>query len=117
MSTILFADDADMVRKMYTGVLRKKGYSVLEAVDGAEALSVARRYAQKIDLLITDLLMPRMGGLELREALRAMHPETRVLFISGYAGATPESSAPFLQKPFTPSTLLSRVTEILPAEQ
>ena len=86
MYTILFADDTDIVRELFCEALRRSGYRVLEAEDGAKALSVARRHSGPIDLLITDIMMPHLSGPKLRRALGASHPETRVLFISGYAG-------------------------------
>ncbi len=117
MSTVLFAEDAEIVRELFCGVLRDSGYNVLEAEDGAKALSVARRHPGPIHLLITDILMPRMGGLELRRAIRACHPETRVLFISGYSEDALDTGDCFLQKPFTPITLVARVNDILQASE
>jgi two-component system, cell cycle sensor histidine kinase and response regulator CckA len=115
MYTVLFAEDTDIVRELFCGVLRRSGYCVLEAEDGVEALSLARRHPGPIHLLITDIMMPRLGGLELRHALRTSHPEAAVLFISGYAGEEAHCDAPFLQKPFTSVRLLARVTDILQA--
>lgn len=113
MYTILFADDTDIVRELFCEALRRSGYRVLEAEDGAKALSVARCHSGTIDLLITDIMMPRLSGPKLRRALGAPHPETSVLFISGYAGDEVDFDGPFLQKPFTPDTLLARVADIL----
>ncbi|MDQ2898233.1 MAG: response regulator [Acidobacteriota bacterium] len=113
MNTILFVDDMEMIRNLMCNVLRRSGYSVLEAEDGWEALSLARRQSGPIDLLITDIAMPRVGGLELRRDLRASHPESSALFISGHCEAELELDAPFLRKPFTPASLLSLVSEIL----
>jgi two-component system cell cycle sensor histidine kinase/response regulator CckA len=112
MYTVLFADDTAVVRRLFCEVLRGSGYGVLEAEDGREALWVARRHRGPIHLLITDISMPRMGGLELRRAIGASHPETRVLLISGSTDAL-DADVQFLQKPFTPITLLARVTHIL----
>jgi two-component system, cell cycle sensor histidine kinase and response regulator CckA len=78
-------------------------------------LSLARRHPGPIHLLITDVIMPQLRGPELWRALRASHPETAVLFISGYAADEAHFDAPFLQKPFTPVRLLARVTDILQA--
>lgn len=86
MYTVLFAEDTDVVRELFCEALRRSGYCVLDAADGAKALSVARRHPGPIHLLITDLMMPQLTGPELRRALRASHPETSVLYISGYFG-------------------------------
>jgi two-component system cell cycle sensor histidine kinase/response regulator CckA len=117
MYTILFADDTDIVRELFCEALRRSGYRVLEAEDGAKALSVGGRHSGPIDLLITDIMMPHLSGPKLRCALGASHPETRVLFISGYAGDEVDFDGPFLQKPFTPDTLLARVADILQASE
>ena len=74
---------------------------------------LARRHTDPIHLLITDVVMPRMGGLELVRVFRLCHPEAAVLFISGYSGDTLDHDALFLQKPFAPATLLGRITEVL----
>ena len=113
MHTVLFADDADLVRNLLCAALRSAGYSVLEAGDGYEGLLLSRQHKGPIHLLITDVVMPRMGGLELSRALKTYHPESNVLFISGYPADMLEENVSFLQKPFTPVTLISRVAEIL----
>ena len=74
---------------------------------------MSRRHTGPIHLLITDVVMPRMGGMELSRALKAHRPESSVLFISGYTADMLDQEVPFLQKPFTPDTLISRVAEIL----
>src|SRR5579872_455812 len=117
MYTILFADDTDIIRELFCEALRRSGYRVLEAEDGAKALLVARGHPGPIDLLITDILMPDLSGPKLRRALGASHPETSVLFISGYAGDEVDFDGPFLQKPFTPDTLLARVADIFHASE
>jgi two-component system cell cycle sensor histidine kinase/response regulator CckA len=117
MYTILFADDTDIVRELFCEALRRSGYRVLEAEDGAKALSVARRHSGPIDLLITDIMMPHLSGPKLRYALGASLAETSVLFNSGYAGDEVDFDGPFLQIPFTPNTLLARVAEILKASE
>jgi two-component system, cell cycle sensor histidine kinase and response regulator CckA len=113
MYTVLFADDTDVVRNLLCAALRHAGYSVLEAGDGYEGLLLSRHYKGPIHLLITDVVMPRMGGMELSRALKTYHPESNVLFISGYPADMLEQNVSFLQKPFTPVTLISRVAEIL----
>jgi two-component system, cell cycle sensor histidine kinase and response regulator CckA len=116
MYTILFADDTDIVRELFCEALRRAGYRVLEAENGAKALSAARG-SGPIELLITDVMMPHLSGPQLRRALRAPHPETSVLFISAHPGDEVDFDGPFLQKPFTPDTLLARVADILHASE
>ncbi len=117
--TILLAEDEDGVRKVVTDMLRKQGYTVLAAVGGTHALEIATRSERPIDLLITDMVMPGMGGRELADQLRALRPGTRVLFVSGYtdSGIVTEgelnSETAFLQKPFTPEDLARKVREVL----
>jgi two-component system cell cycle sensor histidine kinase/response regulator CckA len=113
MYTVLFADDTDVVRNLLCAALRQAGYSVLEAGDGYEGLLLSRHHTGPIHLLITDVVMPKMGGMELSRAVKAHHPESSVLFISGYTGDMLDQAASFLQKPFTPDTLISRVAGIL----
>ncbi len=113
MLTILLADDAFPVRELCCKVLREHGYTVLDACDGQDALSLARQYRDKIDLLITDIVMPRLGGLGLSRAFRDVHPEAGVLFMSGYHTEELDTSASFLPKPFTGGVLLQRVGELL----
>ena len=113
MYTVLFADDEDVVRTLLCAALRHAGHSVLEAADGYEGLLVCRHHKEPIHLLITDVVMPRMGGLELSRALKSSHPESNVLFISAYPADMLEQNVSFLQKPFTPGALIARVAEIL----
>ncbi|MDZ4797456.1 MAG: response regulator [Bryobacteraceae bacterium] len=117
--TILLAEDEDGVRKVTTEMLRKQGYNVLAAVNGSHALEVASRGETRIDLLITDMVMPGMSGRELADQLRAKRPGTKVLFVSGYtdSGIVTEgelnSETAFLQKPFKPEDLGRKVREVL----
>lgn len=113
MHTVLFADDTDEVRKLCCAVLQQHGCTVMEARDGYEALSLALDHPDPIDLLITDVVMPRLGGLDLCRAFKDCHPEARVLFISGYTAGQLDEGTTFLQKPFTPSQLRRRVDELL----
>jgi signal transduction histidine kinase/ligand-binding sensor domain-containing protein/CheY-like chemotaxis protein len=117
--TLLLAEDEELVRAMASRVLRDLGHEVLEAVDGEEALEVAARHTGSLDLLITDLVMPRMGGLDLATRLRMRHPGLRVVFMSGYAdrvvAAQLPAGAPMLHKPFTPNVLAQRVHDVLRA--
>ncbi len=116
--TILVVDDEDVVRTLASEILQMKGYSVLEAVNGSEALRLAEREAGPIHLLLTDVVMPQMQGPELANRLRLARPDTRVMYMSGYAFDvvptwTLASVDGFLPKPFTPETLARMVREIL----
>ena len=114
--TILFAEDEVLLQKSLGRVLRGAGYTVLHANNGDAALAVAASGEHQIDLLITDLVMPKMGGPELARALRAIHPNLPVLFISGYSnswvGETGQA-AKLLQKPFLPEDLLNAIDDVL----
>ncbi len=117
--TILLAEDEPGVRSLARQVLESCGYRVLEAGDGDEALRVAAGYRQPIPLLVTDVVMPRLGGREAAEKLRVSHPEARVLFLSGYTDdamvrhGVLEAEVHFLQKPFTPAALAQKVRKVL----
>jgi PAS domain S-box-containing protein len=115
--TILLVDDEDLVRTAARRILAGNGYAVLEAFDALEALEVAR--GQTIDLLVTDLVMPRMHGRELADTLLAAQPGMGVVYVSGYTDDTLESrptaggEVRLVQKPFTQETLLGAVAEAL----
>ena len=117
--TILVAEDEPGIRALVRKILRRQGYQVLEAADGEEALRVIHEHGESIDLLITDVMMPGLGGRGLAGHLREQRPDTKLLFISGYTGETPlqvgdlPEGAAFLQKPFTLGSLLDRVKELL----
>jgi CheY-like chemotaxis protein len=116
--TILLVEDETPVRTVVRDLLRESGHTVFEAGDGDVALRLAREHAGPIDLLISDAVMPGMGGGELATRLWAIRPDIRVLFISGYVGdATfphaPGKSAAFLSKPFTAAALNEKVREVL----
>jgi two-component system, cell cycle sensor histidine kinase and response regulator CckA len=117
--TLLLVEDEAAVRKIALRALRRAGYRVLEAVDGEEALRVSAEYPGAIDLVITDVVMPRVGGRDLVRRLRVERPETRVLFISGYSEAAVagngvlEPGAWFMGKPFTPDVLLDKLRQVL----
>ncbi len=119
--TILLAEDEDLVRGMTRDMLEMCGYTVIEAADGVDALSVCERHDGPVHLLLTDVVMPRMGGRELADRVAAARPETRVLFISGYTDnaivhrGVLEPGVAFLQKPFTPEALAQRVRGLLDA--
>jgi two-component system, cell cycle sensor histidine kinase and response regulator CckA len=117
--TILLVEDEPQVRAVAARALRSAGYRVLEATNGRDGLQVARRERESIDLIVSDVVMPEMGGKEMVELARQFLPTTAVLFVSGYtAGSFPlPSDDPnanvFLQKPFTPQELLAMVRQVL----
>jgi PAS domain S-box-containing protein len=118
--TILFAEDDGAVRRLAGEVLRRWGYTVLEARDGEEALAIARSHPGVIHLLITDIVMPGLGGRALADKLTENHPAVRVLYTSGYApdlmlGDIIDSGLPFLPKPFLPLDLIRRLRDVLDA--
>jgi len=114
--TVLLAEDDDGVRALAELVLTRYGYRVLAASDGVEALRIAGEHAEAIDLLLTDVIMPRMKGPELADALVATRPQVRVLYMSGYADATmlPDAeSLSVVPKPFSEEKLARLVREAL----
>ncbi len=116
--TILLVEDEPHVRSLAARVLRQAGYGVLEAADGTQALAIAADGAARFDLLLTDVVMPRLGGVELAARLRETRPGLRVVFMSGYTerGAAFQDlgeGSTFLQKPFTPALLAHRVRDLL----
>ncbi len=119
--TVLLVEDEDAVRQLSKLVLESSGYTVLEARDGREALELAERHSGALDLLVSDLVMPKIGGQELAARLRLSNPRLYVLFVSGYPdeeAASAESlgaRAAFLQKPYSPAALSGRVRELLDA--
>jgi len=121
VETVLLVEDDEAVRSMAHELLEEGGYQVLEARHGAEALEVARAYQGIIHLLVTDVVMPQMGGGELAQRLGEQRPGLRVLFISGYTDdavvrhGVRERGSAFLQKPFSLDSFSRRVREVLDA--
>ncbi|MBI2923885.1 MAG: response regulator [Planctomycetes bacterium] len=118
--TILLAEDAPPVRDLAIRALEAGGFKVIAARDGREAAEIAERDARSIDLLLTDIVMPRMNGPELASHLAALRPGTRVLYMSGYpsgSGAPEETpgNGPILPKPFSSQALLQKVRDVLDA--
>jgi PAS domain S-box-containing protein len=119
--TILLVEDDAGLLVLGREVLAELGYVVLAARGGIEALELARRTAGKIDLVLTDVVMPQMGGRDLAMRLLEARPDVRVLFVSGYTPdvtllhGVEEAEIPFLAKPYTPQTLAIRVREVLDA--
>ncbi|MGO9952696.1 MAG: PAS domain S-box protein [Dissulfurispiraceae bacterium] len=117
--TILLVEDDQALRKLAGTLLDKYGYTVIEAIDGDDALARFNAYKKRIDLLITDVVIPKRSGIEVFETIRMLHPEIKVLFLSGYSKdiiqkkGILDTGANFLQKPVSPNTLLAKVREIL----
>jgi PAS domain S-box-containing protein len=114
--TILLVEDETGVRKYTRDILQRYGYIILEASNGAEALSVAQSHPGPIHLLLTDIIMPTMGGVELAEKFSAEFPDVPVLFMSGYSDQIMRhwnDLSAYIQKPFTLSDLLTQVRELL----
>lgn len=117
--TVLLVEDESAVRELVAQILGELGYTVLKAANGQEALALAQAHSAPIHLLLTDIVMPEMGGKMLAEQLAEISPETRVLFTSGYAdnaivhhGAL-EEGVVFIQKPFSPAGLARKVRQVL----
>lgn len=112
--TILLVEDEPAVRQLFAQALMRAGYRVHEARNGQEALRVFDEHGDAIDLLLTDLRMPYMGGAELAQHLRNRRKTLRLLCVSGYPGGTDAQLAgDFLAKPFSRDELLAKVREVL----
>jgi two-component system cell cycle sensor histidine kinase/response regulator CckA len=117
--TILLVEDDDAVREIAVGILERNGYRVLAARDGVDALRELRENGADVDLLLTDVVMPRLSGSALAERLTAERPPLKVLFMSGYADDAIENDGTirpgtdFIQKPFTASMLAAKVRDVL----
>jgi len=119
--TILVVEDTDIVRRIVTQSLSKSGYKVLAASSGQEALTLCKEHRGDIHLMLTDMVMPGLNGLQLTDELRKTHPDAAILYMSAYAedvaykrGLIP-SDLPFIQKPFKNDSLLRKVREVLDA--
>ena len=120
--TVLLVEDDDAVRGLAHDVLASGGYRLITARDGAQAIALASQYAGRIDLVLTDVVMPGVSGRETAEWIERARPDIRTLFMSGYTDDTViragglASGAWFLQKPFSPDELLARVRQALDAD-
>jgi len=116
--TVLVVEDEDLVRALAGELLRRHGYSVIEARGGAEALTLCEQHG-RIDIVLTDVVMPKMGGRELVDRIRALYPSVRAVFMSGYAeGAVTdpslfEAGATLVHKPFSPESLIGALRRAL----
>jgi CheY-like chemotaxis protein len=112
-------EDDPAVRSLSREILEMSGYLVLEAADGTEALRIGAQHPGRIELVITDVVMPHMGGRHVAERLQILRPETKILYMSGYTDDTvlrhgvAKAGAAFLQKPFTADALTRKVQEAL----
>jgi CheY-like chemotaxis protein len=117
--TILIVEDNHDLQNLLQRTLQGAGFSVLRAADGAEALRLCQQHEGTIDLIVSDIVMPWLNGLQLSEQVRATRPETKFLFITGFAEEFPElhelikAGETILEKPFLPSELLLRVEDML----
>ena len=116
--TVLVVEDDDAVRGLAVRTLRANGYDVVIAADGREVRDLSDEQVARLQLLLTDVIMPGLNGREVAEELRRRRPGLPVLYVSGYAadafeGASADDSSGFLAKPFTAPTLLGRVREVL----
>jgi DNA-binding response OmpR family regulator len=118
---VLLVEDESSLRRLACRILENGGYRVIEAADGLQALDVAAAFEERIDALVTDVVMPRLGGVELARRLRGERPGLRLLFMSGYpdergcgANGLPEDAV-VIEKPFRANRLLAKLREVLEA--
>ena len=117
--TVFIVEDDDRLRNLARKILERHGYSVLDAEDGEDALRVSEAHEGRIDLMLTDVVMPKMGGKEVAERLQPLYPQMKVIYMSGYTDdaiahhGVLEPGLNFLEKPFTPEDLARNVREVL----
>jgi two-component system, cell cycle sensor histidine kinase and response regulator CckA len=121
--TLLLVEDQKELRELVREMLEMNGYTVVEAGDGLEALEICQRHEGRIDLMLSDVVMPQMGGRELAQRLATIRPEMKVLYMSGYTSnaivhhGILDPGTALLQKPFTPDSLARKVREVLDGDE
>lgn len=117
MASILVVDDETSILQLVTMVLKQRAYTVLSASNGVEALMVYSSYRSEVDLVLTDIMMPGMNGIELAGRIRALDPNVKILLMSGFTPGNIEipGNLQLLNKPFLPTRLIETVEEILAA--
>ncbi len=113
MAKVLVVDDEAGVRRLACRILKRAGHDVLQAEDGVAACDVVRKLGGALDLVITDIRMPRMTGTELADLLRSQYPDVKVILMSAFADSIPLASWDFVPKPFTPAMLLVIVEHLI----
>ena len=120
--TILLVDDNEPVRASTGGILKLRGYRVLQAASGMEALKIADEYSGPIQILIADVMMPEMTGMELARRLKSKRPQVKVLYMSGFSEETVrrestfDPATSFIQKPASASILIQKIRDLLDLE-
>jgi len=114
---VLVVDDEEVIVRMATTILSAGGYRAAVADNGVEGLRQYREHRDEIVLVLTDIVMPESGGLEMAQKIREIDPAVKILFMSGYSNALQEVRArrkfPFIRKPFLPADLLRKITEVM----
>jgi two-component system cell cycle sensor histidine kinase/response regulator CckA len=116
---VLLVEDDDTVRELCVRILERLGYKVLTASNGAEGIALAQGYGDRIDLLLTDVVMPGMNGAELATQLVPLHPKMKVLFMSGYTDdaighhGVLDEGVSFIGKPYSPNELARKIRKVL----
>ena len=113
------AEDEAELREIVAAMLRMQGYTVIAAKDGQEAVLLAKTHNGPVDLLLTDIIMPRMNGIEAAELIRAVRPDIRVIYMTGYAEQTISlgNNDALLEKPVSPPVLFAKIRELLEASK
>jgi len=120
--TVLLVEDEISVRNLVSHILRSSGFEVLEAADGEEGLAIFHAHSQAIEMVVTDVVMPKLNGLEMARHILSRKPDARILFLSGYSDdpmpsmKMPHENCAFLHKPFTVANLLQKIGEAIPSK-
>jgi len=116
--TILLAEDESLLRELGETILRQAGYKVVTAPGAEELRALVSEYSDRVDLLLTDVIMPGLGGQELVALVKRRWPDIRILYMSGYSSEEIDDldrDAGFLQKPFTPGELMKKIADLFNA--